>query len=133
MNAYPNNQIGRGMKVGKEEIIGLVTALEHFVKTDYDAEIAQWNDRAKWLAEQLGNVKGLTAVYSLNTMGYADVELSWNPDIIPLTEAEVKSGLRDYDPKIEYLITVRTRLLNQTETRLLADSLVRFFEKHSIR
>ena len=133
LNAYPNNQIGRGMKVGKEEIVGLVTALQHFIESDYNVEVQQWNDRAKWLADQLGNVQGLTADYSLNTMGYADVELSWNPDIIPLTEAEVKSRLRQYDPKVEYLITVRTRLLGQTETRLLADTLVRFFEKHSVR
>lgn len=132
LNAYPNNQIGRGMKVGKEEIVGLVTALQHFVEADYDAEVRQWNDRAKWLAGQLGNVRGLTAVYSLNTMGYADVELSWDLEIIPLTEAEVKSALREYDPKVEYLITLRTRLLNQSETRLLADTLVRFFEKHSV-
>ena len=131
LNAYPNNQIGRGMKVGKEEIVGLVTALQHFVESDYEAEVQQWNGRAKWLAEQLGNVQGLTADYSLNTMGYADVELSWDPQVIPLTESEVKSKLRRYDPQVEYLITVRTRLLTENETHLLAQTLTRFFSGHS--
>ena len=131
LNAYPNNQIGRGMKVGKEEIVGLVTALQHFVESDYEAEVQQWNDRAKWLAEQLDQVRGLSADYSLNTMGYADVELSWDPQVIPLTESEVKSKLRRYDPQVEYLITVRTRLLTENETHLLAQTLTRFFSGHS--
>ncbi|MCH2182567.1 MAG: aminotransferase class V-fold PLP-dependent enzyme [Mariniblastus sp.] len=131
LNAYPHNHIGRGMKVGKEEVIGLVTALERFVRSDYDVEIEQWNRRARWLADQLQTLDGVTAVYSQNTMGYGDVELSWDPEIIPLTDREVKSELRGFDPKVEYLITLRTRLLTEQETRLLAVTLTRYFKSRA--
>ena len=131
LNAYPNNQIGRGMKVGKEEVIGLVTALEHFVQSDYRQEIGTWNRRARWLADQLNLLYGVQAVYSMNTMGYADVDLSWDQEIIPLSNSELKSELRDYEPKIEFLITLRTRLLTDEETRLLAVTLTRFFKSRS--
>ena len=130
LNAYPNDQIGRGMKVSKEEIIGLIIALEHFLASDYDAEIDQWNGRAKWLFEQLKQVPGLRPSYSPNTMGYADVELSWDPELIPLSEKQVKQYLRDTEPRVEYLITLRTRLLTQPETEYLAKTLSRFFNAH---
>ena len=130
LNAYPNNGIGRGMKVGKEEVMGLITALEDFVQSDYANEIKKWNDRAKWLATELNQIVGVSAKYSLNTMGYADVELSWNHDLIPLSEAELKTKLRQLNPKVEYLITLRTRLLSETETQLLAQTLTRFFKKY---
>ena len=44
MQNAPANGIGRGQKVGKEEIIGLVAALERYVTLDEEDEIATWND-----------------------------------------------------------------------------------------
>ena len=128
LSAYPNNQLGRGMKVSKEEIIGLVTALERFIAMDYDAEVKRWNQRAEWLVGRLKQVPGLRPALSLNTMGYADVDLSWDPNVIPLNEEQVKGKLREYDPKVEYLITLRTRLLTERETEYLAKTLARFFD-----
>lgn len=47
LNSTPNDHIGRGMKVGKEEIIGLIVALERYVQTDHAADVQQWNARAQ--------------------------------------------------------------------------------------
>ena len=46
LHSTPNDNIGRGMKVGKEEIIGLIVALERYVKTDHVAETERLNARA---------------------------------------------------------------------------------------
>jgi L-seryl-tRNA(Ser) seleniumtransferase len=129
LNASPNDGIGRGMKVGKEEIIALVVALERAVGLDQDAVINQWNARAQWLAGQLQGIHGLRAEYKLNTAGYGDVDLSWEESIIPLTESEVKRRLKDGEPSVVYDGTsVRTRLLREGEERLVAARLRALFE-----
>ena len=48
-NGSPNQFIGRGLKVAKEEIVGLVQALEAFVQEDEDAE----NDRFRQLSQKV--------------------------------------------------------------------------------
>ena len=37
--------IGRGMKVNKEEIIGMYAALDHYMQYDHDAEWKEWEGR----------------------------------------------------------------------------------------
>lgn len=39
--------IGRGMKVNKEEILGMLVAVEEFVKIDHDAEALIFLERIK--------------------------------------------------------------------------------------
>ena len=61
-NSAPNSEaIGRAAKVCKEEIAGLVTALEIFVDTDFDAVQAGWRAKSAYVAEQLGDIEGLRA------------------------------------------------------------------------
>ena len=50
-NASPHQFIGRGMKVAKEEIIGLVKALEIFVNEDEGLE----NQEYRKMSEQAGD------------------------------------------------------------------------------
>jgi L-seryl-tRNA(Ser) seleniumtransferase len=132
LNASPNDGIGRGMKVGKEEIVALVVALERAVALDQAAVIDRWNARARWLADQLRGIDGLRAEYRINTAGYGDVDLSWDESVIPLTESDVKRQLKDGEPRVVYDGTsVRTRLLRDGEERLVALRLRAFFEAAS--
>jgi L-seryl-tRNA(Ser) seleniumtransferase len=129
LSASPNDGVGRGMKVGKEEIVALVVALEHAVALDQDRVIEGWNSRARWLANQLQGIPGLRAEYKLNTAGYGDVDLSWDQNVIPFTESEVKRRLKEGDPSVVYDGTsLRTRLLREGEERLVAARVRTFFE-----
>ncbi|MEK7405658.1 MAG: DegT/DnrJ/EryC1/StrS family aminotransferase [Acidobacteriota bacterium] len=47
INSAPHHAFGRSMKVGKEEIVGMLAAVEMWVKRDHDAEWKQWEN---WLA-----------------------------------------------------------------------------------
>ena len=102
MQNAPNNGIGRGLKVGKEEIVGLIAAVERFNAIDEDEMIAAWNRKAQWLADQLQDIPGLEASYEINTAGYADVELIWDQDTIPLSRDDVDKALKDGTPSIIY-------------------------------
>jgi L-seryl-tRNA(Ser) seleniumtransferase len=59
LNANPNYSIGRPMKAGKEEIVGLVVALERYLAQDRGAEDARWEAQVAYLVETLGALPGI--------------------------------------------------------------------------
>jgi L-seryl-tRNA(Ser) seleniumtransferase len=56
----PTHGIGRSMKTGKEEIVGLLVALERYAARDEAAESARWTDVADHLAAGLAGIPGLS-------------------------------------------------------------------------
>jgi L-seryl-tRNA(Ser) seleniumtransferase len=129
LNAAPRTGIGRGMKVGKEEIVALVVALERYLKLDHERKISEWGEKARWLASKLQGIRGLSAEYAVNTKGYADVDLSWDESVIPLTHDELRRRLLDGSPRIAYDgTTIRVRQLEDAELALVARRLREVFE-----
>jgi L-seryl-tRNA(Ser) seleniumtransferase len=129
LNAAPHTGIGRGMKVGKEEIVALVVAVERYLKLDHEKEIADWGEKARRLASELQGIRGLTAEYAVNTKGYADVDLSWDESVIRLTHDELRRRLLAGSPRITYDgTTVRVRQLDEAELTLVARRLREVFE-----
>jgi uncharacterized pyridoxal phosphate-dependent enzyme len=53
LNAHPNFAIGRPMKISKEQIVGLVAAVELYVKKDEKAEINKWFATLRKISEIL--------------------------------------------------------------------------------
>ena len=60
LKGIPHHGIGRGFKVGKEEIAGLVCALERFVARDEDAHAAALGARLQAITAALAGVPGLS-------------------------------------------------------------------------
>jgi L-seryl-tRNA(Ser) seleniumtransferase len=55
LHGAPNQRFGRPMKVGKEEMCGLVAAIERYLTMDHDARIAEWETIvAEWIAAGSG-------------------------------------------------------------------------------
>jgi L-seryl-tRNA(Ser) seleniumtransferase len=61
LKGIPHHGIGRGFKVGKEEIAGLLVALERFVDRDEDAIAEQFTARLQAIAAALSAAPALTA------------------------------------------------------------------------
>src|SRR5262252_3588553 len=62
LNCSPNSDsIGRGMKVNKEEMIGMMVAVEIYLKRDADKEWKEWERRANLLVASVAGVQGATA------------------------------------------------------------------------
>jgi L-seryl-tRNA(Ser) seleniumtransferase len=60
LNAFPNqNAIGRTMKVGKEEIAGLVVALERVLEHDFAADLERWEQQVQTVVEALRDIPGI--------------------------------------------------------------------------
>ena len=58
-NPNPNQFIARPMKVTKEEIVGLVTALEMFVQEDEEAEMNAYRHKSQQVVDALVEIPGL--------------------------------------------------------------------------
>ena len=62
LNAPPNgNTIGRGMKVNKEEIVGMLAALELYLKKDHAREQQDFERRAETIRSSAAAVPGVKA------------------------------------------------------------------------
>ncbi|MEM7127971.1 MAG: L-seryl-tRNA selenium transferase [Chloroflexota bacterium] len=61
MPFMPRQGIGRGYKAGKEEIVGLITALELYLERDHDAEYARCEAQAKTIVTSLQGIDGVMA------------------------------------------------------------------------
>jgi L-seryl-tRNA(Ser) seleniumtransferase len=69
-NASPNQALGRPMKVAKEEIVGLVTALERFVEEDEEQEMREYAALAQPVVDALSEVPGLEVSLKHNELDY---------------------------------------------------------------
>lgn len=69
-NANPNQFIGRPLKVAKEEVIGLVTALELFVEEDEEQEMRQYARLAQQVVDELAEVPGLRVTLEHDDFDY---------------------------------------------------------------
>jgi L-seryl-tRNA(Ser) seleniumtransferase len=59
LNMSPMAGVGRPAKVCKEEIVGLIVALERFVSLDHDEQWARWQAMSMKIVEKLQDIEGL--------------------------------------------------------------------------
>lgn len=60
INSAPHHAFGRSLKMGKEEIMGMLAAVEMWVKRDHKAEWAQWESWLTTIAASVKRVDGVT-------------------------------------------------------------------------
>jgi L-seryl-tRNA(Ser) seleniumtransferase len=61
LNGCPESAIGRGMKVGKEEIMALVTAVDLFLGGSDEADRAAWERQARCIVDALAGIPEIRA------------------------------------------------------------------------
>ena len=69
-NASPNQFLGRPLKVAKEEIVGLVTALEMFVDEDEEQETRRYREMVQPVVDALVEVPGLEVTLVHDSFDY---------------------------------------------------------------
>jgi len=63
VNASPYHSVGRSAKAAKEDIVGLIVALESYMQRDHDADQAYWRSQAESMLERLHDFPGVVASY----------------------------------------------------------------------
>ncbi len=124
----PQMGIGRGMKVGKEEIMGLLAAVERFLTMDHDAQWRLWETRVAEMIEMLGGIPGVNLRRDVPEIANHSPHLliEWSRWHIALPAAEVVRQLREGDPSIaalaeaEYGLRIAVWTLRDGEHRIVA-------------
>ena len=95
----------RPMKVGKEEVIGCLTAIETWLKVDSKKLYDEWNARAARIAKLVETVPGVkTEIYIPdNGNRYPTLKVSWDQQAWGFSITDCVQKLREGDPVIEVL------------------------------
>jgi len=105
-NAAPRQRLARAMKVGKEEIAGLVAAIERYVALDHEAMASAWNETVAMWAKGLEDLDGVTMRrLERNEAGQpvARLEITLDPGVALISAAEVVERLWDGTPRVAVL------------------------------
>jgi L-seryl-tRNA(Ser) seleniumtransferase len=97
--------IGRGMKVNKEEILGMYVALEKFVNMDHKKQWKIWEDRTAMISNAAKSVKGVHVETTVPALGNhtPTLKISWDMTKVNLTVKSLQDNLRNGDPSIEIM------------------------------
>ena len=103
-NNSPNsNTVGRGLKVAKEEIVGLVAAVDWFLKQDDAAMEAEYRRRADLIAKELSSIPTVqTQIFVPEVANHVPhLLITYDQSRVKITGAEVMQKMRQGDPHIE--------------------------------
>jgi len=103
VHSAPHHGYGRTMKVGKEEAMGMLMAVEMWVKRDHDAEYKQWMSWMDHIGQRVSAIDGVKAtVREPNGLSNHSPGLSirWDTDKIGISGEQVSHALFTTEPRI---------------------------------
>jgi L-seryl-tRNA(Ser) seleniumtransferase len=102
-NASPHQAVGRPMKVSKEDVIGVLAAVEHwFEARDRAAERQQWYDDLRVVAERVRRLAGAsgTVIEPEGVDLVPRLKLAWDRRHYPIDGLGLRQRLLDAEPRI---------------------------------
>lgn len=98
----PFGGIGRGMKVGKEELCGLLAAVERYLKVDHEAEWRELEARVKSIRGSLKGVSGIQTERHIPVIAneLPHVTIHWDEAARGVTAQQIAEKLMAGDPPI---------------------------------
>ncbi len=103
LNGAPHHALARPMKICKEEIMGLLAAVEQWVLRDHQAEWKEWERRLQVVADVVEKYPSVqTGVRQPGRSNVAPVlSIEWEPETLGITGIEVARQLSEGEPRIE--------------------------------
>src|SRR6476469_9989937 len=82
-NSPYEDTLGRGQKVGKEEIVGMIKALEVYLAEDHDALSKEWQNRLERISRELAKVPGVSTSYFMPDIAnhVPHMQITWDSKI----------------------------------------------------
>jgi len=114
LNNNPNSDsICRTNKVNKEEIVGMLTALELFLQRDHDAVWKEWEARCSRISQALAEFSDVRTEVQVPAIANAvpHLHVSWDSEKRKLNPAQMADKLRDGEPSIEVAPGSRRQLV----------------------
>ncbi len=139
-NSPHEDTIGRSQKVGKEEIVGMVKALELYVKEDHDALNKEWQQRLELISAKITSLPSVTTSYFVPDMAnhVPHMEIKWDPQRIKISPEDANAALRQGTPSIVLsagerrgALSMNSFMLQPGEDAIIADKLYQVLKAHS--
>jgi uncharacterized pyridoxal phosphate-dependent enzyme len=105
-NASPfSDTLGRPLKVGREEIVGIWIAAEKYSKLDFDALDRENQAQAEYLAREFKKILGLQVSFAPHdrTRRVHRLIVDWNEESMRMTRDEMERQLMEGEPRIAVL------------------------------
>src|SRR5262245_40961582 len=138
-NSPHEDTIGRSQKVGKEEIVGMVKAIELYLKEDHEALSKEWQRRLEYISSQITKTPTVTTSYPPMEIAnhVPHLRIKWDSNRIPLTPREVGKTLRAGKPSIVLstgehgeALSMNSFMLQPGEEKIIATELTKLFKAH---
>ena len=104
MHTPPRGEtIGRGMKVNKEEVLGMLAALELYLEKDHNKEWEMWESQIQLISDSANSVVGVET--EIHVPPYANhvpsLRIRWDEKKVKITPNEVRKQLTEGHPSIQ--------------------------------
>lgn len=103
-NSAPHHAYGRSLKAGKEEIMGLLAAVEAWKKRDHEAEWKRWQGWLEEIGAAVKRVDGVSSRFYGAEEGLSNrsprLMIEWDGARLGITGSEVSKVLLDTEPRI---------------------------------
>src|ERR1700734_2076013 len=144
-NALLNNSphedtLGRSQKVGKEEIIGMVKALELFLAEDHEALAEEWQSRLEKISQEITKIPGVSTSFFVPDIAnhVPHMSITWDASRISLTPQQASGLLRSSKPSIVIGagegrpgLAMNSFMLQPGEHKIVAEQLSRVLRDHA--
>ena len=138
VHSAPHHGFARSMKVGKEEAIGMLMAVEMWVKRDHDAEWKQWTASLDHIARRVSAIEGVTTSL-VQPAGLSNrtpsLRVWWPRQRFGISGEDLARTLLDTDPRIALFpasgagdpsltgVSITPYMLSPGEEKIVADRL----------
>ena len=139
-NCPYEDTIGRSQKVGKEEIVGMLKALELYLAEDHDAQNKEWQQRLELISAKISTLPGVTTSYFVPDMAnhVPHMEIKWDQQKIKISPKEANEELRKGKPSIVLAagerrgsLSMSSFMLKPGEESIIAEQLYTVLKAHS--
>lgn len=131
--------IGRGMKVNKEEVLGMLAALELYLSKDHQAEWKMWEDQINLISESAKSVSGVETTIHVppHANHVPSLKIRWDQSKVNISPDNVRKILREGSPSIETVgnkneIGITTWMMVPGQEKIVAKKIKKILKSHKI-
>ena len=119
--------IGRGMKVNKEEVLGMMVALEMYLEKDHKKEWELWENQIKLISDSALSVKGVNTEIHVppHANHVPSLRIKWDENVVKISPEEARKKLMEGHPAISTvgnneMIGITTWMMVPGQERIVA-------------
>ena len=131
--------IGRGMKVNKEEVLGMLAALELYLSKDHQAEWKMWEDQIDLISESAKSVSGVETTIHVppHANHVPSLKIRWDQSKVNISPDNVRKILREGSPSIETVgnkneIGITTWMMVPGQEKIVGKKIKKILKSHKI-